>query len=351
MKSKNNYFKKAFLTYIIDGKYAKGTVTRMKVALNLFYKWLNGRDLRDIGERQVLHYIKFLKQSKGPTGNVYTDGTVTVYLLTIKTFYEFLYKNDYILTNVLENTQVGGRKKRRLRPMFTHEEIATFLDSIEIKDQKGERNRALYELLYSSGLRISEALNLTLKDINLDERILLVRQGKGSKDRYVPFSETALKFLVKYINNGRKKDLKTIRNEELKKYLFLSINNKLVQSTARRMFQIYLEKCGLDKKGFSFHSIRHSCATHLLENGANIRYVQELLGHECLETTQIYTIPVLDSIKKIYRMYHPRENEYYLEANTEYLTHVKELKKRILKYREEKRKYREKKRMENNRIK
>lgn len=175
--------------------------------------------------------------------------------------------------------------------------------------------------MYSSGLRSSELINLEAAQLNLDDRILFVKQGKGKKDRYVPFSTAALKFLLLYINKKR-----NTRND----YLFPGLNGKMNYGKLRLRFKKYLNSFGLSKKGYTMHSVRHATATHLLSHGADIRYVQELLGHEDLKTTQLYTRPEEDNIKAVYRTYHPRENEYYRELENNYINEAFALKDRLL---------------------
>ena len=219
---------------------------------------------------------------------------------------------------------------KKLKKIFTIDEINTLLDSINISDENEQRDRALLELMYSSGLRVNELFNMELENVNFESRTILVKQGKGNKDRYVPFNETALKFIVKYVNDGRKKLVKKIKDNEAKKYLFLTINGKINHKYMSKRFKKYLENCGLKDKGFTLYSIRHTTATHLLEAGAGIRYVQDLLGHECINTTQIYARPSIENVKKIYKTFHPRENEYYEEVTQEYLEHIRELREKLL---------------------
>lgn len=327
---KNIYYRNIFINYLVGCGLKKGTITRMKASLRLFYMYLNGRDVREVKEVDLIDFVKYLRTHNNYYDRPFCDRTIEVYLMTVKSYYLFLYKNDYVLSDITENLEIkqGGNKK--IISMFSKDEIGTLLDSISISDVAGQRDRAFFELLYSSGLRVREGLNLELESVNFTERIILVKSGKGSKDRYVPFSETALKFLVKYVNDGRKKQIKTIRNDEIKKYFFLCSDRALTYGIIQKRFSKYLSKCGLNNRGFHIHSIRHSVATHLLEAGAGIRYVQELLGHKEIGTTQIYARPNTENIKKIYRTYHPRENEYYEEIDSNYIKHVEILKKQLL---------------------
>jgi integrase/recombinase XerD len=239
---------------------------------------------------------------------------------------------DKILIHPLEGMRIKARGKQRLRSVFTEEDIALFLDGILLISPSGRRDRALFELMYSSGLRVGDALNLKLDELNLEERVLLVVRGKGKMDAYIPFSETAFTFLVTYLADGRKKLLKRMNKscrQEAKTFVFVARKGKLDYSRLLKRFHAYLDSCGLSGKSYTMHSIRHAAATHLLAHGASIRYVQELLRHEDLKTTQLYTRPSVDNIKAVYRTYHPRENEFYKEVDEQYLAELKELAARL----------------------
>jgi site-specific recombinase XerD len=201
------------------------------------------------------------------------------------------------------------------------------LDSLDINRRFGHRNRALFELLYSSGLRIGEALRLNLEDIELKERVLTVRGGKGGKDRVVPFSEAAAAFLRLYIEGERKYFTKFVKREE--NPLYLTAKGRMSRDSAELYFQRALKQLGLLEPKRTLHSIRHSTATHLLESGADINQVAELLGHESLETTVSYTHLGMESIRRAYKTAHPRENNLYEEITDEYLAAVEELKKKF----------------------
>ena len=217
-----------------------------------------------------------------------------------------------------------------------------FLDSVNIFNPAGQMDRNIFELMYSSGLRVSEIVNLNIGDVDLKERILAVRKGKGEKDRFVPFSEVADRFLKKYLSEARKNFLKKL-NQEYEKIVFLNENGKLKTKYVRDRFNKYLEKLKMKKKGLTLHSIRHTTATHLLEAGADVRYVAELLGHEDIETTVKYTHLKIESLKRIYKSTHPRENKYYDEVDSEYLENINLLREKLIENKKHYRRYRAKK--------
>jgi len=183
----------------------------------------------------------------------------------------------------------------------------------------GLRDRALFEFPYSSGLRDGEMANLTVEDLDTEERMVRVYQGKGGKDRTVPVSEVAMVFLNRYLRQRSPRP----------GALFLGRLSPLKGSGINSRFKKLLQQADLYRPGLTAHSIRHSLGTHLLENGADLRYVQELLGHESIETTVVYTHELYENMKKIYKSYHPRENQLWQEVDGEYLKRLEAFRKEI----------------------
>jgi integrase/recombinase XerD len=191
--------------------------------------------------------------------------------------------------------------------VFSEEEITRlrFLDGIDIHQPLGLRDRAIFELLYSSGLRASEVGKLNRGDIDLDSRMLIVRDAKSSKDRVVPISEVAHRFLSLYLGGA----------SNAQHPAFLGQKGRIGPGCVTRRFGFHLARAGLEGKGLSVHSIRHATATHLLAHGADLRYVQELLSHQSIETTVVYTNELFENLKRIYKSFHPRENALYREID------------------------------------
>lgn len=328
MSNKNNSLRNEYFNYMLGCGYSKKTIDSKKSKINLLYEWLDtldSNDIRDLDEKMIVDYIEKLSSRVTRFNKMPGKNTIKSHISYLKLFFEYLYENDYILVNPFEdlNIKVGGVVK--VRGIFNKEEIDLFLDNIKIKDRASLRDRAIFELMYSSGLRCSEILKLELEDIDFNNRIMLIKCAKGKKDRYVPFSVVSCSFLLKYVGESDK-HIKS----KTKKNQFFNDPKKLGRELLRSRFKKYLEVAGFDKKKYTPHSIRHSTATHLLENGANIRYVQELLGHESIETTQIYARPSLENIKRVYKMHHPRENKLYEEIDDEYMRQLLILKKEIL---------------------
>ena len=222
-------------------------------------------------------------------------------LSALRSFFDYLLKEEFIKDNpfkLIESQKVGQRN-----PDFLfQEEMIDLLDSIETKDDLGIRNKAMLELMYASGLRCSEVANLQVSDIDFNQMVVLVH-GKGGKDRYVPFHEYARDWLVKYICEARNNLM--IKNEGHNFIFVNKFGNPLTNRGIENIVDRVTFKYDATKK-IHPHTIRHSFATHLLNAGADIRTVQELLGHKNLATTQVYTHISKDHLKKVYMKTHPR---------------------------------------------
>ena len=219
----------------------------------------------------------------------------------IKAFYKYLIIEDYIKDNpteLIESPKIGNKLPDTLSLI----EIDKLIGAIDLSNSQGERNRAIIETLYSCGLRVSELINLQLSNIHFKEEYLKVI-GKGDKERLAPIGGKALKYLSIYINQVRNhQDIKKGHED------FLFLNNRGAKLTRVMIFIIIkelAEKIGLKKK-ISPHTFRHSFATHLIEGGADLRAVQEMLGHESITTTEIYTHLDKDYLKSNIIQFHPR---------------------------------------------
>lgn len=309
---KIQYYFKEFEYYLNGLNQQKKTIVRKVSVLSLFNKIsLNDMDVRDVGEKEVIDFLNYLKSKD------FSSGTINQNLSILRQFFRWLYKNDQILipiSDLIPSLKTVYKEKA----IFTVEEINIFLDSIGLEPV---RDRLFFELLYSSGLRKSEALKIKWGDVSMKARKVRIDQGKGSRDRYVPYSLTVSLFLKKW---------KKITFYDPKDYLFPgAISPHIGSGTIQGLFTKYLKNSGVEKKGLTIHSIRHSCATHLLEGGADVRYVSELLGHNSIETTVKYTHPSIEGQRKAYKMYHPRENSYFKEVDKNYMKELNKLRKRI----------------------
>jgi len=279
------------------------------------------KDLRNIDSSLLRTYSsKLLESVNLKTGKPYSPSIKRSRFAAVKQFFSYLYASELLLFNPAEDVACEPQGKGKIREVFGREEIAEFLDRIDLDSQCGLRDRALFELMYSSGLRVSEAANLMIGDIDIESRLLMVREGKFGKDRIIPISMVAAKFLIMYLGKRKKKKEDPV---------FLGTKGQLKGTSVTERFTTLLRRFEMNRPGLVTHSIRHSVATHLLEAGANIRYVQALLGHASIETTVRYTHMLYENLKKIYKSYHPRENAYYLEVDSEYLKRLSEFRTRL----------------------
>jgi integrase/recombinase XerD len=315
---------KLFEEYLVSLGYRKISVKRRMPDAEKFLSYLNEvekiEDIRDVGREVILRFAAHLdtlitQRTKKP----YSVQTKQMIIIAVNQLFRGLYVKGLILTNPMQGLEIKWRKEERQKEILSEEEMAVMLDGIDIEEDGGLRDRAVFELMYSSGLRLSDVEKLAIEDVDFKNRIMLIRRGKGGKDRFVAISEAAAEFLKLYLGS---------RIYE-RGTLFPGRKGPIHKQTIYRRFLKWAKETGIYRKGLSPHSIRHSTATHLLNHGAGLRYVQELLGHESIETTVGYTHQLIDNLKKVYKSFHPRENEYYREVDEEYLKRIAEFEKKL----------------------
>ena len=278
---------------LIDKKYSNNTIESYDNDLSKYFNFMNKKNIKikNIKKDDIIEYIEDLKN------NNITDKSIAHNISVIRSFYKFL-----ILEKIIDKTPtefIDLPKIRKTLPnVLSIEEVDKLLD-INLSNNFSYRNKAMLELLYATGLRVSELVNLKLENIDIDE--CFVRTiGKGNKERIIPIGDVALKYLKEYIIYHRSSLLKKEQND----YLFL--NNHGKKMTRQGFFKI-IKKQADDKKikkDISPHTLRHSFATHLLEHGADLRSIGEMLGHSSVSTTEIYTHISNEKLKQDY-MSHP----------------------------------------------
>ena len=289
MKSSREYIT-SYLQYLeYEKKLSKNTIKAYDNDLNKLLEFKN--NLLSINNKDIKEFIK--------KSNNLSTKTSAHRLTVINSFYNYLLSENIISINPCYSINMP-KIPSKLPEVLSEEEVDKLLD-INLVDKYSYRNKAMLELLYATGMRASELTNLKLNNIDLDSCIVRI-MGKGSKERIVPINDTTIKYLNIYINNYRKE----ILNKKDSEYLFIS--NALKPITRQGLFKIIKKECiraGIKKNVYP-HILRHSFATHLLNHGANIRIIQELLGHEDITTTEIYTHLSNKVIKKDYEEYFPR---------------------------------------------
>ena len=279
-----------YLDYLnYERKLASNTIKSYFNDLKEFDLYFNG-DLKNLLYKDIQDYLSTLQDKN--------SRTVAHYITVINSFYSFLVSDGIIGENPCTNI-ASPKLSKKLPNYLTEEEVDRLLD-VRLVTPYDYRNKAMLELLYATGLRITELCNLKITDIDINNCFVRVF-GKGKKERIVPVSDVALKYLTIYIDSYRNIILKNTVSD----YLFIS--NYLTNISRQGFFKIIKSECkraGIEKN-VSPHVLRHSFATHLLKHGADLRVIQELLGHEDISTTQIYAHLVNEKLKKDYE-YHPR---------------------------------------------
>jgi integrase/recombinase XerD len=253
------------------------------------------KDILSATQDDVLKFLRFEKNKKHNSTR-----TMARSLAAIRQFYNFIAINFTDIenpTSKIETPQV----EKTLPDFLTLKEVDILLKSISEEDIYQLRDKAIFELLYSCGLRITEAVDLTMSDYDFENMFLKVR-GKGSKERIVPMGQEAVRLILKYVNVSRE----SILGERTSEYLFISKKgSKLNRKSVWRLLKGYVDSTEI-KKNITPHTLRHSFATHMIENGADLRSVQELLGHMDISTTQVYTHMARKKLGEIHKKFHPK---------------------------------------------
>ncbi|MFD2445926.1 site-specific tyrosine recombinase XerD [Bacillus sp. CGMCC 1.16607] len=291
---------KDFIHFLIVEKgLAQNTIVSYERDLKSYLSFLknieNKHDLNEIKRGQIVHFLGHLKK-QGKSSK-----TLARHTASIRAFHQFLIREkvvDHDPTVHIESPQL----ERTLPKVLSMEEVETLLESPKLMNHFGYRDKAMLELLYATGMRVSELIGLNNGDVHLS--LGFVRCiGKGNKERIIPIGSTAANVLQDYIDKARYKFLSSRQREEA---LFLNHHGKrLTRQGFWKILKKLVAEAGIEKE-LTPHTLRHSFATHLLENGADLRAVQEMLGHADISTTQIYTHVTKTRLKEVYTKFHPR---------------------------------------------
>ena len=287
-----------FLNYLsVERGLSKNTISSYRTDLVHFIAAMEARGVKDIDgvkRDDITRYLLALKE-KGLSSN-----SISRALVAVKMFYRFLVQERFIkddVAGVLESPKL----MRPLPNVLGMAEVDKLLGAPDVRDWMGIRDKAALELMYATGMRVSELVNLTTDGLNLDIGFIKCK-GKGDKERIVPIGKKAKEAIVRYMEKVRPKLLKNKQDS----HLFLS---RLGKKVSRQSFWKMIKRCARIariKREIAPHTLRHSFATHLLERGADLRVVQELLGHSDISTTQVYTHINKERLKSIHRQFHPR---------------------------------------------
>ena len=282
-------FIEKFLRYLeIEKNYSGHTLLNYKLDLEDFQSFLKEMPIESADYLTLRKYLAILKEKNLQSRSVARK------LSCLRSFFKFLCRDGYLKANPA--LSLASQKLNKHLPSFlTEEEVGKLIDAVLPKDESGLRDKAILETFYSTGVRIAELVGLNIDDMDFISGVAKVR-GKGKKERLVPIGELAIKAIRDYLSARKKQS----------SVLFLNRSgSRLSTRGTRNVVHKYIKIAALDRK-ISPHTLRHSFATHLLDRGADLRSVQELLGHANLSTTQIYTHLTTEKLKRVYDKAHPR---------------------------------------------
>jgi integrase/recombinase XerD len=284
--------------------YAERTAPQYLSYVRCFLGWLaqQGVDLTEV-RTEVLHaYQNDLLTQRKPDGRPYGSAHLQNRLNAVKSLFRFFYRRGYLLSDPSSSLESLRMESRLPRAILTPRETRRIIESARETTPTGFRDRAILETFYATGIRATELSNLTLADVNTEEKTLRIVMGKGKKDRNLPLTSAAAEAIERYLVEGR---AALLRSPNVR-YLFLADHGGwLHRAVLSRLVGLYAKKAGV-RKPVTCHTFRHSVATHLLQGGADIRHIQQLLGHESLQTTQRYTRVELSDLRKVIARAHPR---------------------------------------------
>lgn len=278
-----------FIRYLeIEKNYSAHTILNYRLDLEDFNRFLGKTAIEKIDYLVLRKYLAVLKDKN------LTSRTVNRRLSALRSFFRFLVREGLLKTNPILILS-SPKQEKHLPSFLTEEEVAKLIEIVVSQDERGLRDRAILETFYSCGIRISELMGLNIKDIDFIAGIAKVA-GKGRKERVVPIGERAISAIRQYLGKRKKQS----------DVLFLNKSGRRITTRGiRNIVRKYILRAGI-KQGVSPHTLRHSFATHLLNRGADLRSVQELLGHVNLSTTQVYTHLTTERLKSVYDKAHPR---------------------------------------------
>ena len=286
-----------YLDYLkYEKNYSSYTIINYNNDIEEYFLYLDRESINflDVEYSDIRFYLMYLKDEKQDN-----NSSIDRKLSALRGFYKYLANNKYIKSNPFKLLS-GLKKSKKLPRYFEYNELEELFNVCDLETPIGQRDRLLLEMLYATGVRVGELVNIKVSDIDLGTRNILIL-GKGNKERYVIYGEYCEEILKLFLNDGR-----FLLNKKNSDYLFLNkTGGNLSERGVRYILDSLIEKTSINKK-ISPHMIRHSFATHLLNEGCDLLTVQKLLGHESIKATQIYTHVTTDRLKEVYYNSFPR---------------------------------------------
>jgi integrase/recombinase XerD len=295
---------KRYLEALRVRNYSERTVENRQVYLSFFIGWCEARSItrpQEVTKPILERYQRHLFHLRKGNGKPLTFSAQLQRLTPIRAYFKWLTRQNVLLWNPASELELPRQEKRLPKHVLTAEEAEVVLGQPDVRDAMGIRDRAILETLYSTGIRRMEVLNLSVYDLDAERGTLMVRQGKGKKDRMVPIGERAIAWLERYANDVRPE---LVVPPDTGTFFLGSTGEELSPNRLTQLVRDYVNAAELGKRG-ACHLFRHTMATLMLEGGADIRYIQEMLGHMELSTTQIYTQVSIRKLKAVHALTHP----------------------------------------------
>ena len=288
--------------------YSPKTIVSKRETLHRFVSWCTKQKIEkptQVTKEIIYGYKKHLHFYRTAKGRALSIHSQRLRLTVVKVFFEWMLKNDYIERLPVEDIELPKLPHQLPRNILSIKEVESLLNSPDLTTPTGLRNRAMMEVLYSTAIRRAELLDLELYDVDFERELIFIREGKGRRDRIIPIGQRALGWIGKYLSSARENMVKDSMNQ----HLFVTyFGNPIRPTTLTKIMREYIKSCGLRKNG-SVHIMRHTTATLMLDNGADIRHIQQLLGHSSLTNTQIYTHVSVKKLKEVHNQTHPTNQD------------------------------------------
>ncbi len=300
-----------FIDWTAARQYSAMTVKARRIEVGYFIDWCEERGIRRpdevtraMLERYRQHIFQYRRKTDGAPLSHQTQGKR---LISVRAFFQWMARQHHLLYNPASELELPRQQQRLPRHILSVAEVEQVLNACDTSDPLGLRDRAMLETLYSTGMRRAEITSLRVDDVDFNRGTVFVRQGKGAKDRVVPIGERACRWIEKYLFRVRP-ELVDVDDDGV---LFLAKHGQGMQAKQLSVIvrgaiaAAHLERFADTHPNAACHLLRHACATHMLENGADIRYIQALLGHADLSTTEVYTRVSIQQLKAVHEKTHP----------------------------------------------
>jgi integrase/recombinase XerD len=298
----------AFFEWMRVKNYSERTVENRQNYLRYFIVWCGERGIvqpAEVTKALLERYQRWLYHYRKENGQPLTFGSQFTHLVPVRAFFKWCARSNYTLYNPASELEMPKLEKRLPKHILTASEADQVLNQANVSDPLGVRDRAILETFYSTGMRRMELASLKLYDLDIERGTVMIRLGKGKKDRMIPIGERALAWIDKYVTGVRPS---LVREPDDGALFLTNLNEPFTPNRLTQMVREYVDAAQLGKRG-ACHLFRHTMATLMLENGADIRFIQQMLGHAELSTTQIYTQVSIRKLKEIHTLTHPAKLE------------------------------------------